>query len=115
MPVRYKFLASTVKDEAMDRVCEGTTQNLSIGGMLLVGPIPRLEWLKDLLVGRMDVGVNLQLPGHENPVKALTRVSWLESVDGEAISMRIGLRFLEMPADCRRVLSDFLMKETAVP
>ena len=113
--VRYKFLSSTVKDEAMDRVCEGSTQDLSIGGMLLVGPVPRMDWLKDLLLGRIDIGVNLQIPGVEFPVKALTRVAWLESVDEEALCLRIGLRVLEMPPDQRRLLSDYLMKETAVP
>ena len=115
IPVRYKFLSSTVKEDALERVCEGSTQDLSIGGMLLTGPVSRLEWVKDLLIGRMDIGVNLQLPGNDVPVKALGRVAWLEAADAEAMSMRIGLRFLDMPPDHRRVLSDFLMKETAVP
>lgn len=114
IPVRYKFISSTVKDPAMERICDGVTQNLSIGGMMLTGPVPRLEWLKDLLIGRMNIGVNLQLPGSDVPAKFLTKVAWLESTDEEAVSLRMGLRVLEIPPDHRKVLSDFLIRETAV-
>jgi hypothetical protein len=113
VPVRYKFLSSTVKDPAMERVCDGTTQNLSIGGLLLVGPVPRLDWVKDLLLGRITVGINILVPGQEDPVKCLTKVAWLEATDEAAVTLRVGLRILEIPADHRKVLSDFLIRETA--
>ncbi len=112
--VRYKFLSSTVKDAAMDRVCDGVTQNISIGGMMLTGPIPRLDWVKDLLIGRMDIGVNLLIPGIDVPTKFLTKVAWIEATDEEAMNIRLGLRILEIPSDHRRMLSDFLIRETAV-
>jgi hypothetical protein len=113
LPLRYKFITSHIQDPALDRVWDGSTHNLSIGGLLLQGPIPRLDWLKDLLVGRIHVGVNLLIPTHENPVKALTKVAWVEAIDEEAISMRMGLRILEIPADHRKILSDYLIYETA--
>jgi PilZ domain-containing protein len=113
VPVRYKFLSSTVREPAMDRVCDGVTQNISMGGLLLVGPVPRLEWMKDLLLGRINVGVNLLIPNLETPVKVLTRVAWIEAMDEQAISLRIGLRILEVPAEHRKILSDFLTMETA--
>jgi hypothetical protein len=114
IPVRYKFLSSTVRDPAMERVCDGVTQNLSIGGMMLNGPIPRLDWVKDLLIGRMDIGVNLLVPGLETPTKFLTKVAWIEATDEEAMNLHMGLRILEIPSDHRRVLTDFLIRETAV-
>ena len=115
IPVRYKFLSSTVKDPAMERVCDGVTSNVSIGGLLLVGPVPRMEWVKELLLGRINIGLNLLLPDQEElPVKVLTKVAWLEATDEEAISMRLGLRILEIPPDHRRILSDFLIRETSV-
>ena len=114
LPLRYKFISSSNQDPALDRICDGATHNLSLGGLLLVGPLPKLDWLKDLLIGRMNVGVNFLVPGQELPVKALTRVAWIEAVDQEAISLRMGLRILEIPGDHRKVLSDFLITETAV-
>jgi hypothetical protein len=114
LPVRYKFLSSSVKDPAMERVCDGVTQNVSMGGLLLVGPVPRLDWLKDLLLGRITVGLNLILPDLTDPVKVLARVAWLEATDEQAISLRIGLRIIEVPSEHRRVLSDFLATETSV-
>jgi PilZ domain-containing protein len=113
VPVRYKFISPHVKDAAMDRVCDGVTQNLSMGGMLLLGPIPRLEWLKDLLLGRINIGVNLYFPGNPTPAKVLARVAWVEAAEANAINMNIGLRILEIPPDHRKVLSDFLTKGTS--
>jgi hypothetical protein len=115
LPLRYKFISSSIRDPAMDHVCDGATHNLSLGGLLLLGPIPKLDWLKELLIGRISVGVNFLIPGHEAPVKALTRVAWIEAVDQEAISMRMGLRIIELPAEQRKALGDFLFTETAAP
>jgi PilZ domain-containing protein len=113
VPVRYKFISSHVKDPVMDRVCDGVTHNLSMGGMRLEGPIPRLEWLKDLLLGRITVGVNLHFPGNPNPAKVLARLAWLEAAEPDSINMSFGLRILEIPPDHRKVLSEFLIKGTA--
>ncbi len=115
LPLRFKFLSSSIQDPALDRVSDGATHNISLGGMLLVGPIPKLDWLKDLLIGRISVGVNLLLPNHETPVKVLTRVAWIEAVDQDAISMRMGLRIIDIPSEQRKTLSDFLLTETAAP
>jgi hypothetical protein len=109
LPVRYKFVSSAVQDPAMDRVCEGTTTNLSLGGLLLVGPIPRLEWLKDLLVGKMNVGVNIYLPTSVDPLKALCRFAWVDAMEEGEMAARIGLRTQEMPADHRKLLTDYLV------
>ena len=113
--VRYKFLSTTLKDPALETIYEGTTTNLSMGGLLMTGPIPHLDWLKDLLLGRISVGINFVLPGHEVPVKALSKLSWLEAKDEEAMSFRIGLRIVDIPGDHRRTLSEFLMQQTEIP
>jgi hypothetical protein len=112
LPLRFKFLSTSVQDPLMERVCDGATHNISLGGMLMVGPIPKLDWLKELLIGRIHVGVNLLLPGQDLPIKVLTRVAWIEAVDQEAISMRMGLRIIDIPSDQRKVLGDFLLVET---
>jgi hypothetical protein len=108
--VRCKFLSSHVQDEVLDRVCEGTSTNVSLGGLLLLGPIPRLEWLKDLLVGKMNVGVNIYLPNGAEPLKALCRVAWVDAIEEGAMATHMGLRVQEMPAEHRKALSDYLMR-----
>jgi len=113
--VRYKFLSATEKGPDIERVLEGSTVNLSLGGLMLLGPIPNLDWLKDILLGRMQVGVNIVLPDAEEPVKALTRVAWVESIDEAAIVTRLGLRIQEMSGEHRQRLSRFLMRATAIP
>ncbi len=113
--IRYKMLSTAVQDPGMDQVFEGTTTNLSMGGLLLTGPIPNLDWVKDLLLGRINVGLNFLLPGQEVPAKALAKISWLEAKDEEAMSFRIGLRIVDMPADHRRTLSEFLMQQSEIP
>jgi hypothetical protein len=113
LALRFKFISSSIQDPAMDRVSDGATHNISLGGMLLLGPIPKLDWLKELLIGRISVGVNLHLPGQENPIKVLTRVAWIEAVDQDAISLRMGLRIIDIPSEQRKILSDFLITETA--
>jgi hypothetical protein len=98
----------------MERVLDGSTKDLSLGGMMLTGPVPRLDWVKDLLLGRISIGVNLALPPDGTVVKVLTRVAWLEAIEENAISLRMGLRAVDIPADHRKILSDFLATETSV-
>ena len=115
LAVRYKFISSSERDPLMERICEGTTANISVGGLLLLGPLPKMEWLKDLLVGRMSIGINLTLSLGDKPIKALTRIIWVEAMEEGEVGLRMGLRIVEMPPDHRRMLSDFLIRETSVP
>lgn len=79
LPVRYKFL-SPGADKKSDDVFNGTTTNLSAGGMLLVGKIPSDDWLGDLLLQRVVLGINVLLPESQEPIKLLARVRWIESL-----------------------------------
>ncbi len=113
--VRYKFLSSAVRDPEFETVFEGSTINLSLGGLLLVGGIAKIEWVKDLLLGHIQIGVNLALPTSATPVKALTRLSWIEARDPDAMAFRMGLRIVDLPAESRSHLSEFLTREARIP
>ncbi|MHC4924262.1 MAG: PilZ domain-containing protein, partial [Planctomycetota bacterium] len=102
--VRYKFLSDSVQEKVVDGVHDGRTSNISLGGMMLVGQVPDLDWLKGMLIGRIHIGVNLTLPGHAVPLKGLCAVSWIDSMDATARMTRIGLRFIEMPAEHKHAL-----------
>lgn len=95
IPVRYKFLSRDFElDE--DNVREGITRNISGSGLLLLGHMPQPEWITPLLMQRIVLGVNILLPMIENPVKALTRVAWIEAIPEGADRCAMGLKFREI-------------------
>jgi c-di-GMP-binding flagellar brake protein YcgR len=111
LPVRYKFLSHEIEGtpEAME-IHEGTTNNLSGGGLLLKGRIPRLEWISGMLMEKIAVGVNLYLPKFDLPVKALTRVAWIEGLEEGSQKCHLGLRFKEIAGDGEDQILQFIIK-----
>lgn len=109
-PVRYKFFAPDLEHTDLDKIHEGTTSNLSGGGLLLRARIPRLEWLAGLLSGRIKVGVNLILPTFELPVKALARVMWIEDLEEETQKANLGLRFMEITKEAEDAILRYIIK-----
>ena len=49
VPVKYKFLSHD-PEFSSDEIFEGVTNNLSAGGLLLMGRIPNLDWIPGLLM-----------------------------------------------------------------
>ncbi len=94
VPVAYKFF-STTGDSPFDEIFEGHTSNISRNGLLLEGQLPEKDMAAPLLLGKLIIGVNLFLPNQEAPVKALTRVKWIEATSDETISC-LGLHFKEI-------------------
>lgn len=94
VPVAYKFF-STTGSSSYDEIYEGFTTNISRDGLLLEGKIPEKNMAAPLLLGKVIVGVNLFLPNQDSPVKALTRVKWIEATSDESISC-LGLNFKEI-------------------
>ncbi len=100
IPVRYKFLSRDAEyATTIDEIHEGSTANLSGGGLLLKARIPDVTWLAPLLTERIVIGVNILLPRDEVAVKALTRVSWIEAIDQDTQKCQLGLRFKEIGQD----------------
>ena len=95
LPVKYKFLSQD-PGFSSDEILDGTTNNLSGGGLLLVGTIPNTDWITGLLMEKIVVGVNIFLPGDAEPVKALTRTAWIEALDERAHRCSLGLKFKEI-------------------
>lgn len=110
IPVRYKFLCRLRNDTELNDIYEGTTANLSGGGILLVGKIPVLDWIPDLLMQKIVIGVNLFLPAEDKPVKALSRVAWVEQVDENTRRCMLGLKFKEITQEDRDRIFRFVIK-----
>jgi c-di-GMP-binding flagellar brake protein YcgR len=114
VPVHYKYLCVDLEDPDLERIWEGTTSNLSSGGMLLRGIVPQLDWLPMLLSGRMQVGVNLLLPTFDLPVKALCRVAWVEGLEEDTGSVSMGVLFGEISKDQQEEIVRYIIK-TQIP
>jgi hypothetical protein len=110
VPVRYKFLYHDLEHPDLERIWEGSTSNLSGSGLLLRMKVPHLEWVTLLLTGKMKVGVNLILPTYELPVKALCRVSWMESMDPATRKMNVGLSFREIGREAQDEIVQYIVK-----
>ena len=110
IPVRYKFLSKTRQDTAMDEVYEGTTTNLGGGGLLLLGRVPVLDWISELLMQKIVIGVNLLLPQDDQPIKALTRVAWVETFDEVTMKCNLGLKFKEVTQADKDRIFKFVIK-----
>lgn len=95
IPVRYKFLSHDI-DLGEESIHEGTTTRISARGFLLVGKIPSLSWIPGLLMEKIVIGVNILLPSLAIPVKALTRVAWIEAIPEGTEKCPLGLTFKEI-------------------
>ncbi len=107
--VRYKFL-NRAGEDAGDKVYEGVTQNLSGGGLLLTGKIPDVEWIPDLLMQKIVIGVNIVLPDSPEPIKALTRVAWAEAFKEGSGKCAFGLMFREITKEAQDKIVRFIIK-----
>lgn len=109
LDIRYKLISLTSK-HCDGAIYEGVSQNLGGGGLLLVGRIPSGEVVLDLLLQRIAIGINLFLSAGEPPVKALTRVAWVEAPPDGGERCRIGLQFKEITKEDQDRILRFIIK-----
>jgi c-di-GMP-binding flagellar brake protein YcgR len=109
VPVKYRFLSQSPDVVVPGGYLQGETQNISAGGILLIGPIPSREIMSDLLIRRVLVGVRVFLPGEEKPVEALARVAWLEAINEKESTCSLGLAFKEITSVAQDVLFRFII------
>lgn len=109
IPVRYKFLSKSIPVES-EGIYEGTTSNVSGTGILLYGKIPGMSWIPGLLMGEILIGVNLLLPNVDVPLKALTRVAWVEAFEKGSEKCGMGLRFKEISKEHQDEILKYIIK-----
>lgn len=97
--VRYRFLSHDPSFEATGYT-DGTTRDVSGGGVLMVALVPDADWIPGLLTERIFLGIELDLPGGDEPVRALTRAAWVQAdVQAKDDGCLMGLRFKEITRD----------------
>ena len=109
IPIRYKFLSKSLPLES-ESVFEGNTRHLSGSGLLLVGKIPSLSWIPALLTEEILIGVNMILPSFDLPVKALTRVGWVEAFVKGSDRCSMGLKFKEITKENQDEILKYIIK-----
>lgn len=109
VPIRFKFLSKTVtvSDET---VHAGISNDFSSGGIVLNTKLPPDELLGHLLRGDVFVGLNILLPTQEDPVKALSRLEWIEADINQPERCRMGLKFVEISKKDKDTLVRFGIK-----
>jgi c-di-GMP-binding flagellar brake protein YcgR len=107
VPVRYKFLSKSIR--VPDEIFEGRTGNLSGGGLLLMGRVPHEDLYAHLLTQRVLIGVLVQLPTRQDPIKALCRVAWIEAHQ-EPGRVAVGLAFREITRDHQDAVFQYVIK-----
>jgi hypothetical protein len=112
-PIKYKFISRSMNHNSskMDLIYEGVTTNISEGGLLFVVTLPELEWVTELLLQKMIMGVNLIF--EDAPVKALCRTCWIGSIGmiEETYRSTIGLEFKDISHENRERIRKKLSKQ----
>ncbi len=109
IPIRYKFLSKSVPVDS-EGIFEGSTSNLSQSGLLMLGKIPSISWIPGLLTEDILIGINLILPSLDLPIKALTRVAWVESFPKGSERCSLGLRFKEITKEHQDEILKYIIK-----
>jgi len=109
IPIRYKFLSKALPLES-EGIFEGHTSNLSQSGLLLVGKLPSISWIPGLLTEDILIGINLILPSIEMPIKALTRVAWVEAIPKGSDRCALGLKFKEISKGHQDEILKYIIK-----
>jgi len=110
IPIRYKFIASYMKDELIEKSYEGFTSNISGAGLLLKGPIPDFDWIPDLLLEKMVIGINMLLPIEVDPIKILVRVAWVEALEEKTRYCTMGLKFKEITREDQDKIFKYIIR-----
>jgi c-di-GMP-binding flagellar brake protein YcgR len=112
--VRYRFLSHDPAFEATDYT-DGITRDVSGGGVLMDAIVPDADWIPALLTEHIFLGIELDLPGGDKPVRALTRAAWVQAdVRSEDDCCLMGLRFKEITReDLDRVIKYVIIKQLA--
>ncbi len=113
IPVKYRFICKHRQDEELEKTYEGKTRNLSGGGLLLEGKIPLLPWVPEMLMNKMKVAVRVELPDADEPVEAVSRVAWIETLDEYTHHSHIGLNFKEITKEDRDRIFQYVINSEA--
>ncbi len=109
VPIRYKLVRPT-GEKVVEDLFEGSTVNISTGGVLLDGKLPDPSYVVELLAQRIRIALNMAIPGDTAPVKAIARAAWIERLEEKSGIFPMGLSFDEISDGDRSRIQRFTIK-----
>ena len=104
LPIQYRVVIAGAETTRH----QGTTHNLSAGGMLLVtAPLPE-PLVERLFDESAQVVVELPLEGAGRTIVSKTRLVWVEGGRGDAQG-RLGLRFVSLLREEQQCIHDWIV------
>ncbi len=110
IPIRYKFICEHIKNPLVEKIYKGKSTNIGAGGLLLAGEIPDFNWIPDMLLQKIVIGMNFLLPREENMIKVLGRAAWIGSLEEEKHQGQMGLKFVELTSEDKDRIMRFVIR-----
>lgn len=109
VPIRYKLVRPDGQ-KVVEELFEGSTTNISTGGILLNGRLPDPSYVVELLAQRIRISLNMAIPGEAVPVKAIARAAWIERLEEGSGIFPMGLSFDEIADADRSLIQRYTIK-----
>ncbi len=110
LDVRYKFVSQYIEIK-QDKFLETKSSNISVGGILIKGIIPDLNYIPHMFLNEIIILLYIFLPRAAEPLKALASLRHLEIVDKSINLFNMGLEFTEITSESKNILSEFILSK----
>ena len=114
IPAEYNFI-NEIKSVALSHKRSGTIRNISSKGVRLEINELDASLMEGLYSGLIKLGILINLPGEERPLKAIAKVAWLtkafENSDTGSAKYILGLEFLDISAADTDAIVKYILNE----
>ena len=110
IPVRYKFICQHINNLMIEKTYQGSCNNISASGLLLTGQVPDFNWVPDMLLQKIVLGLYFLLPGELDMVKVIARAAWVGTLDEKTHDCQMGLKFKELTSEDKDQILRFIIK-----
>lgn len=111
VPVKFTLLSSE-SGARVGAAFTGKTHNIGAGGILVAGDMPPVEDVTALIVQRLVLVGQIDLPDDPDPVWFLGRVAWIEDIDTDEGTCTLGVMFKELTQLDRDRIYQFVIRST---
>jgi len=109
LKINYAFFNQEGEPLSKD-VMDGETANIGGRGLLMNAGLSDSSIVGDLLDRKVIIGVKIWLPDRTDCLTALSRVAWVQKIEGETGGYRLGLEFREITSETLDELFKFIIK-----
>jgi len=111
VPINFNLISSESGNK-VGPAFKGETSNVGAGGVLVTGEMPPVEDVTALIVQRLILAGEMEMPDDPKPILFLGRVAWIEDIDTENRRCSLGVIFKELTQLDRDRLYQFVIRST---